>query len=432
MSTTVSAPTLPGLLLARAAAMPGTTALRYHHLGIWEQETWASLAETTRTVGNGLASLGIKQGDVVGLVASNQPSWVVADLAIQGLGAITLAIDPGFSPGTVVTLLQTQGATAVIVGDQEQYDKVAESRHLVPRLSTIVVMNTRGIRHLDRTAPDAAGDGITTWSRVLAAGATATDVWTASVSALDPDKPVTVEGHVERAENLPPRLRAHSASSRDLLAACDDLAERLGAHAGDELHPVTSFADPVERTVSETLALRVGAVMNIGEGGELMALEARSVQPSIAHLPAAQLRQIRSQVVARSARRGPRKFAVDRVLKGSSTVSRSATRDLRITKGALVLFAVLAVVIHRTLLDVSGWIRLGLIGALGILFAAVLLGGGFAVRPYIRKHFGLAEAHSLLTSPDIDAETSRFLSALHLSPILERRGSVAPEAGANA
>jgi hypothetical protein len=62
----------------------------------------------------------------------------------------------------------------------------------------------------------------------------------------------------------------------------------------------------------------------------------------------------------------------------------------------------------------------------------VLIGGGFAVRPFVRKAYGLSRAHSLLTGPDADTETIRFLGALHLHPILERRSPIAePNGGAS-
>ena len=62
--------------------------------------------------------------------------------------------------------------------------------------------------------------------------------------------------------------------------------------------------------------------------------------------------------------------------------------------------------------------------------------GGFAVRPFIRKSYGLARAHSLLTSPDIDTETVRFLgrpaSRTPSSSTSEQRRVNAAEPGATA
>ncbi len=417
----VKSQTLPGLLLHRAHDTPQRAALRFHEFGIWQQETWKSLADKTRLVGNGLAAIGVTKGDMVGLIAKNSPQWIMSDLAIQGLSAVTLAIDPEFSPGAVVTMLQTQGATTVIVGDQEQHDKVEESRHLLPRLQRIIVIETRGLRSLDRVSA-VAERGVVTWRQLLDLAANAADVWESSVSSLDENGAATVEGVVDRSPDSGDlRLRAHTLSSHDLLDAAEDLGTRLGAHAGDELHPIASFADPIERTLSETLALRVGAIMNIGEGGELLALEARDIQPSIAHVPAERLRQIRAEVADRRARHGIRRFALNRILERSGTVSRSSTRDLVVMWSSIGVFAVFALVVHRTMVNQSGLLRLLIIAAVGSVVFGGLIAGGFAVRPFVRKAYGLARAHSLLTNPDIDTETVRFLGALHLNPILEHR-----------
>ncbi len=413
--------TLPGLLLERARTTPQRAALRFHEYGIWQQETWKSLNEKTRVVANALALLGISQGDVVGLVAKNSPEWIMTDLAVQGLSAVTLAIDPEFSPAAIVTMLQTQGATMVIVGSQEQYDKVDESRHLLPRLKRIIVTETRGIRALEHL-PAGIDSEVLTWTQLLALSANAPDVWEGAVAAMDASAVATVEGVVDRSTDSGAlRLRAHSLSSNDLMQAADELKQRLGAHAGDELHPIASFADPIERTLSETLALQVGAIMNIGEGGDLLAMEARDVQPSIAHVPAERLAEMRSDVAGRRARRGIRRFAVNRILSKSGTTSRSSTRDLTVMWSLLGILGVFSAVIHRTMSSQSGLLRVLIISvAAGGVFA-VLIGGGFAIRPFVRKAYGLGRAHSLLTNPDVDTETVRFLGALHLNPILEHR-----------
>ncbi len=422
----MSTGTLPGLLLERAKTTPNAPAIRFHDLGIWEEETWSSLADRVRAVGNGLAALGIVRGDVVALAARNHPSWIVADLAIQGLGAVTLALDPDFSPATVGFLLEANGAVAAITGDQEQYDKVADARSTLPRLRNVVVIDTRGIRHLDRQTALAEDDGHaagTTWARIVNLGGSSgvSDAWTATAAALDEDEIVTVEVHVERDAHGGSVVRTTSATSRDLRDAANDLALRLGAHSGDDLYPIASFADPVERTLGEVLALHVGTVVNIGAGGALTRLESQQVQPTIAHIPAERLRAMRAEVEQRRARRGIRRIAVDRVLRDSGTVSRSSMLDLRVTQLLLAGLAVASVIVHRTLVDRSGLLRLGIIASLASTVAAILIGGGFAVRPFIRKTLGLSRAHSLLTSPDADTDTIRFLGALRLNPILERR-----------
>ena len=56
------------------------------------------LAERIRDLALGFASLGISSGDRVALMSESRPEWVVADLAIMSIGAITV---PAYTTNTV-------------------------------------------------------------------------------------------------------------------------------------------------------------------------------------------------------------------------------------------------------------------------------------------------------------------------------------------
>jgi hypothetical protein len=290
----------------------------------------------------------------------------------------------------------------------------------------VIVIDPRGISLLlEGSLPAAMGNcTITTMAELTQIGEREVDAWTARASEIQANSPCTVEVHLDRSVQ-PPTLRAHQATASEMLAAGDDLVQRLEAHSGDELYPIASFADPVERALSIALMLRVGAVLNIGEGGPLQRLEVRAVQPTIAHLPASQLRSIRNDVVQRQAKRGIRKVAVERLLNPSATGTRSTSSklDRRITFGLLCALIAGAIGVHRLLIDQHGMIRIAIIAVLALAIGLVLVLGGFGVRPFVRRAYGLGAAHSLLTSPDLDAETRSFLGALHLAPIIEHRGT---------
>ncbi len=426
-ASTTGLHTLPAIALAHAEVHGDRVVMRTHDLGIWNPLTWSAFTASAKEAGNGLASIGVVAGDIVAIVCANRPEWILADVAIQGLGAISLAVDPGFSPAATSELLREHNAKAVIVGDQEQFDKVAEGDFGDHGIDTVIVINTRGIRSIDKltdTDPLINGFRAMSWSSLLAAGLSQLDSWTQTARAMVPDTICTMEIHVD--QHVDGTVRSHSvaSSSNDLFDAASSLQKRLGAHANDELYPIASFADPVERLLSEVLALRVGAPINIGEGGELLGLESRDVQPSIAHVPADELQRMRADIARRCAKRGIRRFAVNRILTSSGTTSRSSDRDIRMTQLSLVGLAIFAVWIHRALVKHDGLLRLGIVGFASVCVGILLIGGGFAVRPFIRKRYGLLKAHSLLTGHDVDTETIRLLGALHLHPSIERRSRV--------
>ena len=79
--------------------------------------TYAELAERVRAVASGLAELGVRQGDAVGLLAPNSVDWPVAFHAVIALGAIVTSINPLLTPEEIGEQLGDAGARAVIVAE---------------------------------------------------------------------------------------------------------------------------------------------------------------------------------------------------------------------------------------------------------------------------------------------------------------------------
>ena len=77
---------LPALLLARRARHPNAVAMRKKSLGRWREYTWDEYASRTAAVAAGLAGLGVKAGESVGVVSDSRPAWLLADLAVREIG----------------------------------------------------------------------------------------------------------------------------------------------------------------------------------------------------------------------------------------------------------------------------------------------------------------------------------------------------------
>jgi acyl-CoA synthetase (AMP-forming)/AMP-acid ligase II len=79
--------------------------------------TYAELAERVRAVAAGLAELGIRRGDAVGLLGPNSVDWPVAFHAVIALGGIVTSINPLLTPEEIRKQLGDAGARAVIVAE---------------------------------------------------------------------------------------------------------------------------------------------------------------------------------------------------------------------------------------------------------------------------------------------------------------------------
>src|SRR5262249_53560555 len=138
--------TLPQMLAAHARRYGrGKVALREKRYGIWQEATWEDYAAHVRAVGLGLEALGLRRGGTIAIVCGNRPAWLYTQLGAQALGAIPVGVYVDSPPHPVRYAVAHTEARLVVVGDQEQADKVLGVRAHLPRLERIVVDDTRGL-----------------------------------------------------------------------------------------------------------------------------------------------------------------------------------------------------------------------------------------------------------------------------------------------
>lgn len=138
------ADTLPKLLLA-AATGPNArrVAIRHKKFGVWNTVTWAEYAALVRDTFFGLRALGLRHGDRVAMLAENVPEWLYVDLAVQTARGMVAGIFPDSLGPEIRYIIEHSGARFVVVGDQEQADKVLNLD--IPALERVVVVDDRGM-----------------------------------------------------------------------------------------------------------------------------------------------------------------------------------------------------------------------------------------------------------------------------------------------
>ncbi|CAN5250837.1 long-chain fatty acid--CoA ligase [soil metagenome] len=96
-----------------------------------------------------MVELGIKRGDVVGIIGDNRPDWVAAEIATHAIGGLSLGMYRESLPEEVLYLL-TYGETKIVFAeDEEQVDKLLELGDRAPHLAHIVYSDPRGMRKYD-------------------------------------------------------------------------------------------------------------------------------------------------------------------------------------------------------------------------------------------------------------------------------------------
>lgn len=128
-----------------AETIPDNGALRYFDRDI----SYRELNELSNRLANGLATLGIGEGDVVGLQMPNIPQYVIAVVALLKLGATSTSVSPLLAPGEVANQLQDAGVKVLVSLDTlaKSNLEVLESRGRIPScLQTVIVTGADDLR----------------------------------------------------------------------------------------------------------------------------------------------------------------------------------------------------------------------------------------------------------------------------------------------
>jgi long-chain acyl-CoA synthetase len=260
---------LPAALLERAANQPDDVALREKHLGRWRELTWRDYAERAAAVGLGLRALGVQRGDRVAIHGENRPEWVVADLAVQGIGAMSVGVYPT-SPATEVEYLLSHSESVVLIAeDEEQLDKAIAVRDRCPNLRKIVVIDPRGVRVLD----DAM---VMTFDELEAIGRPDVDQFPDEVAQVGPDD-VAIIVYTSGTTGPP---KGAMLSHANLLAAGASTRASFGVGGRDEVLSYLPLCHIAERLISVINAVCSGYIVNFGEGRDTFLTDLRDVQPT--------------------------------------------------------------------------------------------------------------------------------------------------------
>ena len=131
----------PQRLLATAAADPAAFACYGYSNKSWQGTRWDALAADVCAFARSLLGRGIKPGDRIAIFAYNRLEWVVADLAIMMIGAVSVGIYFTAAPGEVAFILRDSGAAVLILEAEAQYQIIAPFITDLPSPPYIIVID---------------------------------------------------------------------------------------------------------------------------------------------------------------------------------------------------------------------------------------------------------------------------------------------------
>jgi long-chain acyl-CoA synthetase len=109
--------------------------------GRWESATWNHYYDRARSVGMGLAAVGVARGDRVALLSENRLEWLYTDMGTLGIGACLVPIYTTLTADEVAYIVGNAEVKVLVVEDPVQVEKALAAADQCPSLQTIVAMD---------------------------------------------------------------------------------------------------------------------------------------------------------------------------------------------------------------------------------------------------------------------------------------------------
>ena len=141
---------LPGLLRCRAARTPDAIAYRQYEesANSWRSYTWKEVELEVGRWRTALSTAGLERGDRVALMLRNSVQWVLFEQAALSLGLVVVPIYNRDAAGNAAFILGNSGSRWLLVGENQQWQKIAQHRELFPDLTTVITLDrASGVAH---------------------------------------------------------------------------------------------------------------------------------------------------------------------------------------------------------------------------------------------------------------------------------------------
>jgi long-chain acyl-CoA synthetase len=262
-------PSLPAMMLARAAQWADRPLFRHWQGGAWRSLRWGDFATQVAAVAAFLRARGIAPGDRVLLVSENRPEFPIADTAIMAIGAITVPTYTTNLASDHAHILRDCGARAAIVSTRKLSEKVLEGAALADGLDLLVCCED---------PPAAAGLAGHGWAEALARpgdpALLAAEAGHASPESLACLIYTSGTGGLPKGVMLPHRALL---ANRDGVVP---LAERLDL-AGKPYLSFLPLSHAYEHTVGGFLLPSLGMEVVYSRGADRLGHELAEIQPAV-------------------------------------------------------------------------------------------------------------------------------------------------------
>jgi long-chain acyl-CoA synthetase len=243
--------------------------------GEWRSRTWTQTAEEVVALARGLMALGVRPGDRIGLVSENRPEWLIADVAIMAVGAITV---PAYITNSVDDhhyLWCDSGAKGVIVSTAALARNVLPAAQKCPDTEFAICIEAP-------EDPPNQGVRALSWAECLAGGAGRDDDVRAIATRLERGSTcclIYTSGTGGRPKGV---MLSHGAILCNCMGAEDVISELPGyTSPGEVFLSFLPLSHSYEHTGGQFFPLSIGAEIYYAESLEKLVANIAEVRPTI-------------------------------------------------------------------------------------------------------------------------------------------------------
>jgi long-chain acyl-CoA synthetase len=264
-------PNLVAMFFDQAQRLSDKPFLWHKTAGIYQSRSWATTAAQVEQLSRALKFQNVFAGDRVIIVAENRPEWLIADLAIMAIGAISV---PAYTTNTIDDhkhIVNDSGAAGALVSTSPLAERLLSAAHESDALRFIIAIDEPTVsqslnvtlhRWEDALAQHTEGEDILAAARNLKRSDTACIIYTSGTGG-------TPKGV----------MLSHGAILHNCLGATDALID-LGL--GDEVFlSFLPLSHSYEHTAGQFFPISIGAQIYYAEGVETLASNMIEARPTI-------------------------------------------------------------------------------------------------------------------------------------------------------
>jgi long-chain acyl-CoA synthetase len=244
-------------------------AMRARRGGSWVDLSYADLLERVQSLSLGLAELGVRPGDRVGILSENRPEWAIADYACLAGRCADVPVYPTLPARQIEYILRDSGAAALFVSNHEQLSKVLEIRANLPSLQHVIVFD-EGL----------SGNGVLDMESVHVRGRAVADrapAWRDAALLAEPDDLATLIYTSGTTGDPKGVMLTHGNITSNVVAGL----EVLPLSHGDECLSFLPLSHIFERMAGHYCMMQSGTLINYASSIEAVPAEMQERRPTV-------------------------------------------------------------------------------------------------------------------------------------------------------